>query len=142
MRSPIHQTPPAVQRWISHARALRWADGLVAWLVVMAVFFLETGSVAAPAAAISAAAVVVVCALMRPLRLRWRPVSALVGLRVSRTLRPGDRAWYVRGERADLVIVTARRGLRLSIAAPELGAAESLNVRRTRVLVVPAALAV
>ena len=138
MRSPIQPVPAAVRRWISHARTLRWLDALVAWLAVLLLVFVETGEVDIRRAALVAAGVVVVAALMPPLRLRWRPVSGLVGLRVSRALRPGDRAWYVRGERADLVIVTARPGLRVSIAAPELGAAESISVRRTRVFVVPA----
>jgi hypothetical protein len=123
---------------MSHARLLRWLDALMAWLAFIAVFALETGDLALRPAAIIAAAVVLVCALLPPLRLRWRPATALVGLRVSAALRPGDRAWYVRGERADLVIVTARRGLRVSISAPGLGAQESISVRRTRVFVVPA----
>jgi hypothetical protein len=139
MRSPIHHTPPAVQRWMGHAKLLRWLDALVAWLAVLAIFVLETGQLAVRPGALVAAAVVLVGALLPPLRLRWRPLSGLVGLRVSRTLRAGDRAWYVRGERADLVIVTARHGLRVSIAAPDLAAEESISVRRTRVFVVPAA---
>ena len=138
MRSPIQPLPMAVQKWMARARYLRWADAAAAWLVVMAVFVAETGHVAAGPAAMIAAAVVLVCALLAPLRVRWRPVSGAVGFLVSRALRPGDRAWYVRAARADLVIVTARRGLRVSIAAPELGTAEGLSVRRTRVFVVPA----
>lgn len=139
MRSPIQSVPAAVQTWIGRARYLRWLDAAVAWLAVMAYFVLEAGAIAVVPAAIISAAVVLVCALMAPLRVRWRPVSGLVGYIVSNGLRPGDRAWYVRGGRADLVIVTARRGLRVSIAAPEMGAAEGLSVRRTRVLVVPTA---
>jgi hypothetical protein len=49
-------------------------------------------------------------------------------------LVPGDRAWYVRPDAPELVIVTARRGLRLTVAVPGRGAAEGLSVRRTRVL--------
>ena len=141
MRSPIYRAPAAVQRWVSHARALRWLDALLAWLAVLALLVARAGEADLRRAALVAVALVGLAALLRPLRLRWRPASALVGVLVSRALRPGDQAWYVRGERADLVIVTARRGLRLSIAAPELGASESLRVRRTRVLVVPAATA-
>ena len=48
-------------------------------------------------------------------------------------LVPGDRAWYVRPEAPEVVIVTARRGLRLTVAVPGRGAA-GLSVRRTRVL--------
>ncbi|PYM22352.1 MAG: hypothetical protein DMD80_28530, partial [Candidatus Rokuibacteriota bacterium] len=60
------------------------------------------------------------------------------GVLVSRTVRPGDRAWFVRDGRADSVLVTARRGLRVSIAVPGMGAAETISVRRTRVFLVPA----
>jgi hypothetical protein len=57
---------------------------------------------------------------------------------VSRGLRPGARAWYVRAGDADVVLVTARRGLRLVIARPDLVSAEGISVRRTRVLLLPA----
>jgi hypothetical protein len=40
----------------------------------------------------------------------------------------------VRPDAPELVIVTARRGLRLTVAVPGRGAAEGLSVRRTRVL--------
>jgi hypothetical protein len=53
-------------------------------------------------------------------------------------LAPGDRAWYVRPDGPELVIVTARRRLRLTVAVPGRGAAEGLSVRRTRVLVLAA----
>jgi len=61
-----------------------------------------------------------------------------VGLAVSRGLRAGDRAWYVRSGEADLVLVTARHGARVVIARPDLADGEDLNVRRTRVLLLPA----
>jgi hypothetical protein len=122
---------------MARARRLRWLDALVAWLLLLVVARVAFGRLTLEADAVIAAGLTVVGSMLGPVRVRWRPVSGLVGFRVSRGLRPGDRAWYVRGERADLVIVTARHGLRLSIAAPELGAAESLSVRRTRVFVVP-----
>src|SRR5262249_58353232 len=75
--------------------------------------------------------------MIRSLRALWRPVSAGVGLAVSRGLRVGDRAWYVRPDRVDLVIVTARHRTRLVIATPGFDADEGLSVRRTRVLVLP-----
>jgi hypothetical protein len=127
----------AVQKWMARARYLRWCDAAAAWLVILALVVLETGTLDRGGALV-AGAVLVACALLSPLRRRWRPISGLVGVLASRSLRQGDRAWYVRGDRADLVIVTARHGLRISIAAPELGEAESLRVRRTRVFVVPA----
>jgi hypothetical protein len=123
---------------MARARSLRWVDAGVAWLALVVALHVAIGGVAIGPALMLAAVAVGVGALLAPLRVRWRPVSGLVGLRVSHALRPGDRAWYVRSDRADLVIVTARRRLRLSIAAPELGASESLSVRRTRVFVVPA----
>ena len=141
MRAPIPNTPVAVQRWLARARYLRWLDAAVAWLGLSLLLAARFGEAAAVAAAIAAALVVALAAAVTPLRARWRPVSGVVGFLVSRALRPGDRAWFVRGARADLVIVTACRGLRVSIAAPELGAQESISVRRTRVLVVPAATA-
>jgi hypothetical protein len=72
------------------------------------------------------------------LRVRWRPVTGCVGLAVSRRLRPGDRAWYVRPRGADLVLLTARHGARVIIARPDLGGGEGLSVRRTRVFLLPA----
>ena len=127
-----------VERWMARARLLRWVDATVAWLLVLAILAVRLGTPRMGPVAILAAVLVALAALVTPLRVRWRPASGVAGLLVSRPLRPGDRAWYVRGERADLVIVTARHWLRVSIAAPELGAAESLSVRRTRVFVVPA----
>ena len=141
MRSPVPAAPMAVQRWMARARYLRWLDAAVAWLGVSLVLAARFGEAAVAAAVIVAVILVALAAALTPLRARWRPVSGVVGFLVSRALRPGDRAWFVRGERADLVIVTACRGLRVSIAAPELGAQESISVRRTRVFVVPAAAA-
>ena len=138
MRAPIPPTPAAVQAWMARARLLRWADVAVAWLGLFLVV-LAAGRTTPGRAMLLAAGAVALLAVLPPLRVRWRPVSGPVGLIVSNALVPGDRAWYVRAARADLVIVTARRGLRVSIAAPEMGAAEGLSVRRTRVLVVPAA---
>jgi hypothetical protein len=39
---------------------------------------------------------------------------------MSRGLRAGDRAWYVRAHQADLVLVTVRHGARLVIAGPSI----------------------
>jgi len=76
--------------------------------------------------------------LAAPLRAHWRPVSALVGLMVSRPLRPGDRAWQVRPGEAELVLVTSRRGFRIVIARLARGPVEGITVRRTQVLLIPA----
>jgi len=91
----------------------------------------------ARAALILAAALVGLGAVIRPVRVRWRPVTGSVGIAVSRGLRPGARAWYVREREADLVLVTARHGLRLVIAKPDLGRDEGMSVRRTRVILLP-----
>jgi hypothetical protein len=74
---------------------------------------------------------------LQPLRVRWRPVTAWVGLRISRGLRPGDRAWYLGTRDARLVVVTARRGIRLVIVRPDLQD-EGISVRRTRVFLLAA----
>jgi hypothetical protein len=87
--------------------------------------------------AVAALVLVRVAALAHPVRRRWRLVSALLSLFVSRGLRPGDRAWLVLPERIEPVIVTARRRLRLIVARPDQGPTEGLEVRRTRVFVVP-----
>ena len=137
MRPPIQPIPAAAQTWLTRARYLRWLDTLVAWLAIVVVLAVALDRWPSGTDAIVAGVLVVVAAVLTPLRTRWRPVSGPVGLVSSRTLRPGDRAWYVRGDRVNLVIVTARHGVRMSIAAPELTAAESLSVRRTRVFVVP-----
>jgi hypothetical protein len=142
MRTPIRPVPDGVARWVVWARALRWLDALVAWPLSGAVVSLAAsqafaGSEVSAAALASLAAVpVVVLALVAPVRRWWRPVSGAVGLRLSRTLGPGDRAWYIRPGAAELVVVTSRRGARVTIAAR--GGAEGIRVRRTRVLLVPA----
>ena len=70
--------------------------------------------------------------------MRWRPITGWVGLRISRDLRPGDRAWYLGAHEASLVVVTARHGVRLVIARPDLAQDEGISVRRTRVFVLAA----
>ncbi len=136
MRTPIRAVPYSVERWTTRVRYLRWLDALAAWVFlwgVVALWLERDADVEASLAAIG----VGLLALVRPIRVSWRPVSAWVGLNVSRGLRPGDRAWYVTPGRAELVIVTARRRRRLVVARPGLGSAEGLEVRRTRVLIVP-----
>jgi len=138
MRSPVRPLPPNVDRWVSRARWLRWLDALAAWLLVWAVLALAQRTAPPTATAIVAAMLVALAAFIAPLRRRWRPLGALISLSVSRALRPGDRAWLVLPRHVEPVIVTARRGLRLVVARPDQGA-EGMEVRRTRVLVVPPA---
>jgi hypothetical protein len=135
MTTPIRPVPPDVGRWISLSGWLRRGDAALAWLLLWVPTISPFG---AALAAVLAAAIVALLASIRPVRVVWRPVSALVGLVVSQNLKPGDRAWYVRSEQADLVLVTARHGSRLVIATPDPDEPdEVLSVRRTRVLLLP-----
>jgi hypothetical protein len=138
MRSPVRSLPPNVGRWASRARWLRWLDALAAWLLVWGGLALTPYAKTPGATAVAAAVLVGLAALVSPIRRRWRPLGALISLSVSRALRPGDRAWLVLPQHVEPVIVTARRRLRLVVARPDQDLAEGLEVRRTRVLVVPA----
>jgi hypothetical protein len=137
MRTPARTIPHTVERWATRARWLRWLDAVTAALAGWP--FVALGLEVPPdASALVAVALVGGAALVPSLRRRWRPASALVSLSASRGLRPGDLAWCIFERRVERVIVTARRGLRLVVARPDQGPAEGLEVRRTRVLVVPA----
>jgi hypothetical protein len=136
MRTPLRPVPAAVGRWLVWARVLRGLDALVAWLVGWGLVALAAPEVGPEALGSLALLPVVALGLVPPLRQRWRPVSGPVGLRLSRALGPGDRAWLIRPGAVDLVVVTARRGLRVTIAAR--GGAEGVRMRRTRVLLVRA----
>ena len=138
MRSPLRPLPAAVERWIATARVLRWLDALAAWLAAWG-----TAAMAFPSAALGSLAVlsVLVAALgafLRPLRVRWRPVSGAVTLVLSGRLSAGDQAWYVGPGHAERVLVTARHRIRVVIVRLTDESAEGFSVRRTRVLLVPA----
>jgi len=137
MTTPIRLLPEDVERWIARSRRLRCLDAASAWLCMWFAALWILGITSARNAAFGAAVLLALGLVVRPLRAFWRPISACVGLAVSRGLRIGDRAWYVRPDRVDLVLVTARRGVRLVIATPGFDADEGLSVRRTRVLVLP-----
>jgi hypothetical protein len=136
--TPLRPLPEGVARWGARARWLRRLDALVAGLLVWGLMGVGGPELTAGWSAALAGAVVAPLAAIPPLRLRWRPVSGPAGLWLSRTLVPGDRAWHVRPEAAELVIVTARRGFRLTVAVPGRGGAEGLSVRRTRVVLLSA----
>ena len=137
MATPTAPVPTTVETWITRARYLRWIDALAAWVVLLALAAELLPEQPARIIAVTSLVLLVIGLMLRPLRLRWRPVSGWVGVAVSRSLRPGHRAWFVRDGRADAVLVTGRRGLRVSIAAPNVGEAETLSVRRTRVFLIP-----
>ena len=137
MTTPTRPVPVAVEQWIARSKYLRWIDGLSAWLVLVLLAVEAMPRQSIGPLALTSAGLLVLGVLLPPLRTRWRPISGCIGLAVSRSLRPGDRAWFVRDGRADSVLVTARHGVRLSIALPNLGEVESISVRRTRVFLVP-----
>ena len=122
---------------MSRVRWLRRLDGLATALVLWLILLVVLESTQPFVLAVGALGVVGLVALVGPVRRRWRPISALVALSVSRLVKPGDRAWLVLPERAEPVIVTARRRMRVVVARPDQGPSEGLEVRRTRVLVVP-----
>jgi hypothetical protein len=136
--TPIRPLPEGVARWSARARWLRWLDALAAGVLVWGLVAAKLPDVGPGLQAAAAALVVGLLGAITPIRLRWRPISGLVRLWLSRTLAPGDRAWYVRPDAPELVIVTARRGLRLTVTVPGRGSAEGLSVRRTRVLLLDA----
>lgn len=136
MRTPVRAVPPNVERAVARGRWLRWVDALLTWLVAWGGVALAWETSMPSTSAIVALLAVAAAALSGPIRRRWRPVSALVSLWVSRRLKPGDHAWLVLDDRIDRVIITARRRLRLVVASPNQGS-EGFAVRRTRILVVP-----
>jgi hypothetical protein len=137
VRTPIRSLPRSVAVWSTRARWLRWTDGLAGWLALWALLAVMLPGAGVDLHVVGAGAGALLVALVPGLRTRWRPVTACVGLVVSRRLRPGDRAWYVRPGDVERVLVTGRRLLRLVIVTRERGASEGITVRRTRVLLIP-----
>jgi len=138
MRSPLRPLPAAVTRWTATARVLGWLDALAAYLAIWGGAAVALPSASRASLAVLAALVAALGALLRPLRVRWRPVRGAVALVLSARLSPGDQAWYVRPGHAERVLVTARRRTRVVIARLNDEGAEGLSVRRTRALLVPA----
>jgi hypothetical protein len=137
MTTPMRPVPDGVLAWVGRRRWLRWADAVLAWALLWAAGVGWLGPAHPQAAAVVTLALVGAGAQIHTVRVRWRPLSAWVGLHLSRDLRPGDRAWYVARD-ASLVVVTARRGARVTIARPDLVEDEVIGVRRTRVFLLPA----
>ena len=138
MRSPLRPLPAPVERWTTAARALRWLDALASWRAIWGVLAIALPSASDVSLAAVSALVVVLGALVRPLRARWRPLSGVVALMLSSRLAPSDHAWYVRPGHAGRVLVTARHRTRVVIVRLADEGSEGLGVRRTRVLLVPA----
>jgi hypothetical protein len=139
MPTPTASLSPRAETWIARARYLRWLDALAACLVLWASVATLAPDLPVRVSTVTVIVVVICASAIRPFRIRWRPVSGWAAVAVSGPLRPGDRAWFVRDGNADLVLVTARRGLRITITMPGLGEAETMRVRRTRVYLVPVA---
>lgn len=137
MTTPMRPVPHSVARWIPRRRWLRWADALLAWALLGIGCAVVLGPGRLEAGAAVALALVGAGAAWPALRVRWRPISGWTGLQISQGLRPGDRAWYLGGREATLVVVTAHHGVRLVIARPDLPD-EGLSVRRTRVFLLAA----
>jgi hypothetical protein len=137
MTTPLRSLPARVVRWSRLARWLRAADAVggvgVTWAAVQA-----WGPGAGPRLrALLALAAAAGAACVPFVRRRFRPVSGLVALWLSRHLEPGAAAWFIRPGGAERVLVTGRRGLRLVIFPVGTdGPAEGIEVRRTRVLLV------
>ncbi len=137
MRTPTRPIPEAIERWVTRARLLRWLDALAAWLVLWFALAQWPGTLSPGSSATAAGLLLGPLVFVTPLRRRWRVVSGAVGLRMSRSIAVGDRAWCVGPGSAERVIVTARRGFRVTVAMMGGDAAEGITVRRTRVLLVP-----
>jgi hypothetical protein len=138
MTTPMRPVPHGIQAWVGRRRWLRGGDAFVAWVLLGAGVLVVVGAGRLQAAAVVAAVLVAAGGMIQPLRVRWRPVSAWVGVRLSQGFRPGDRAWYVGAREAHLVVVTARHGVRLVIVRPDLDRDEGISVRCTRVFLLPA----
>lgn len=135
MTTPIRPVPETITRWAARMRWLRRLDAVFAWACLLGAL---TPGLGTGGAAVLALALLCLGLAIRPLGACWRPISGGAGLVLSRHLRPGDRAWYVRAREADLVVVTARAGARVVIVRPDLSEPEGLSVRRTRILLLPA----
>ena len=137
MRTPARPLPESMATWMTRARYLRWLDAVAAWMALWIVIALALPDRKLDVEALIALVVLGCLVFVPSLRVRWRPLSGWVGLRVSRRLRPGDRAWWVTPHRSEPVMVTARHGTRVTFATAQPDASEVLTVRRTRTLIVP-----
>jgi hypothetical protein len=138
MRTPARPLPESMATWMTRARYLRWLDAVVAWIALWIVIALALPHRKLDVEALIALVLLGFLVFVPPLRVRWRPLSAWVGLRVSRRVRPGDRAWWVTPHRSEPIMITARQGTRVTFAMARPSESEVLTVRRTRTFIVPA----
>jgi len=137
MTTPLRTLPARVVRWSRLARWLRAADAVAGFGVTWAAVQAWVPGAGPRRDALLALAAAAGGACVPFVRRRFRPVSGLVALWVSRRLAPGAAAWFIRPGGAERVLVTGRRGLRLVIFPVGAdGPAEGIEVRRTRVLLV------
>src|SRR5213592_4287363 len=83
MRSPLRPLPAAVTRWIATARVLGWLDALAAYLAIWVGAAVVFPSASGASLAVLAVLVAALGALLRPLRVRWRPVRGAVALALT-----------------------------------------------------------
>src|SRR2546428_857620 len=100
MTTPTRPVPVAVEQWIARSKYLRWIDGLSAWLVLVLLAVEAMPRQSIGPLALTSAGLLVLGVLLPPLRTRWRPISGWIGPAGSRSLRPRDPGWVVRGGRA------------------------------------------
>src|SRR5438046_10279615 len=101
MRSPLRPLPAAVTRWTATARVLGWLDALAAYLAIWGGTAVALPSASRAWLAVLAALVAALGALLRPLRVRWRPVRGAVALALSARRSPADHAWHPRPGRGE-----------------------------------------
>src|SRR5207249_2190941 len=87
MRSPLRPLPAAVTRWTATARVLGWLDALAAYLAIWVGAAVVFPSASGASLAVLAVLVAALGALLRPLRVRWRPVRG-----VPQVIMPGTCA--------------------------------------------------
>src|SRR5947209_12339627 len=97
VRFTPRSAPQSVVRWMSRVRRLRTLDAAIAWLCLWGAISGLLGLGSARAALILAAALVGLCAVIRPVRVCCRAVTGCVGIWVSSGLRSGTRSWYYWG---------------------------------------------
>jgi hypothetical protein len=139
MRTPLRAVPAYVSRWVVRFRRLRWLDAVVAWIAVWVVSVTLAPGIDPTAIGVWLAVMVAVGAAIPPLRRRWRPVTAVVGLALGWRLHPGDRAWHLGAGGPRPVLVTACAWRYLVVAGVVNDVGEGARLGRLRAVVIPLA---